>query len=151
MGGVSRFLKERNPAIRTVVADPMGAAMWSWFKLGHTEINDGDSFAEGIGQTRVTKNVAAAMVDDSYRIGDPLAVEFVYHLLRKEGLYLGFSAAINVAAAVKLARERGPGQVIVTILCDGGSRYASKLYNPAWLAENQLTPKASGLEFLAGL
>jgi cysteine synthase A len=148
MGGVSRFLKERNPAIRTVVADPMGAAMWSWFKHGHTEINDGNSFSEGIGQTRVTKNVAAAMVDDSYRIGDPLAVEFVYHLLRKEGLYLGFSAAINVAAAVKLARERGPGQVIVTILCDGGSRYASKLYNPAWLAENHLTPKASGLEFL---
>jgi cysteine synthase A len=148
IAGVSRFLKERNPAIRTVVADPLGAAMWSWFKHGHTDFDDGDSFAEGIGQGRVTKNVAASLVDDAYRIADPVAVEFVYHLLRKEGLYLGLSAAINVAGAVKLARERGPGQAIVTILCDGGSRYASKLYNAAWLAENQLTPTATGLEFI---
>lgn len=151
ISGVSRFLKERNPAIRTVVADPLGAAMWSWFKLGHTDIDDGDSHAEGIGQGRVTKNVAAALVDDAYRIADPVGVEFVYHLLRSEGLYLGLSAAINVAGAVKLARERGPGQVIVTLLCDGGARYASKLFNPAWLAEQNLTPKAAGLEFLDAL
>jgi cysteine synthase A len=148
IAGVSRFLKERNPAIRTVVADPLGAAMWSWFKHGHTDFDDGDSFAEGIGQGRVTRNVAASLVDDAYRIPDPVGVEFVYHLLRKEGLYLGLSAAINVAGAVKLARERGPGQVIVTILCDGGSRYASKLFNPAWLAGQNLAPKAVGLEFL---
>ena len=148
LSGVSRALKERNSAIRTVCADPLGAAMWSWFKHGHTDIDDGDSFAEGIGQGRVTKNVASSLVDDAYRIPDPVAVEFVYHLLRKEGLYLGLSSAINVAAAVKLARERGPGQVIATILCDGGSRYASKLYNPTWLAEQNLTPKATALEFL---
>ena len=148
---MSRFLKERAPSIRTVVADPLGAAMWSWFKHGHTDFDDGDSVAEGIGQGRVTKNVAASLVDDAYRIADPVAVEFVYHLLRHEGLYLGLSAAINVAGAVKLARERGPGQVIVTILCDGGSRYASKLYNPVWLAENQLAPTATGLEFLERL
>jgi len=148
LAGVSRALKERNKDIRIIAADPLGAAMWSWFKHGHTDFDDGDSFAEGIGQGRVTKNVAAALVDDAYRIPDDIGVEFVYHLLRKEGLYLGLSSAINVAGAVKLARERGPGQVIATILCDGGSRYASKLYNHAWLAAQNLTPKASGLEFL---
>jgi cysteine synthase A len=151
LAGISRFLKERNPAIRTVCADPLGAAMWSWFKHGHTDFDDGDSIAEGIGQGRVTKNVAAALVDDAYRIPDAIGVEFVYHLLRAEGLYLGLSAAINVAAAVKLARERGPGQVIVTVLCDGGARYASKLFNPAWLAEQALTPTARKLEFLEAL
>ena len=151
LGGVSRFLKERSPAVRIVCADPYGAAMWSWFKHGHTDIDDGDSVAEGIGQGRVTKNVAAALVDDAYRIPDNLAVEILYHLLRAEGLYLGLSAAINVAGAVKLARERGPGQVIVTLLCDGGARYASKLFNPAWLAEQKLTPVARGLEFLDNL
>jgi cysteine synthase A len=123
--------------------------MWSWFKHGHTDFDDGDSHAEGIGQGRVTKNVASALVDDAYRIPDPVAVEIVYHLLRREGLYLGLSSAINVAGAVKLARERGPGQVITTVLCDGGARYASKLYNPAWLAAQSLTPHATGLDFLA--
>jgi len=90
-------------------------------------------------------------VDDAYRIADPLAVEMAYHLLRTEGLYLGLSAAINVAGAVKLARERGPGQVITTILSDGGGRYASKLYNPAWLREQGLEPKSQGLEFVTQL
>lgn len=152
IGGVSRFLKERNPSIRTVVADPLGAAMWSWFKHGHTDFDDGDSHAEGIGQGRVTKNVAAALVDDAYRIPDRIAVELVYHLLRAEGLYLGLSSAINVAGAVKLARERGSGQVITTVLCDGGARYASKLYHPAWLAEHHLTPRSTDeLGFLAEL
>lgn len=151
LAGVSRFLKEKKPAVRTVCADPLGAAMWSWFKHGHTEIADGDSEAEGIGQSRVTRNVAAALVDDAYRIPDPIAVEMAYHLLRAEGLFLGLSSAINVAGAVKLAREGGPGQVIVTILCDGGARYASKLYQPAWLRERGLEPKAAGLEFLEQL
>ena len=151
LAGVSRFLKERNPAVRAVCADPLGAAMWSWFKHGHTDIDDGDSFAEGIGQGRVTKNVAAALVDEAYRIPDPIGVEFVYHLLRAEGLYLGLSSAINIAGAVKFARERGPGQVITTILCDGGARYASKLFNPIWLNEQKLAPRATGLEFLGQL
>ena len=148
LAGVSRALKGRNKDIRIVAADPYGAAMWSWFKHGHTDIDDGDSVAEGIGQGRVTKNVSLAQVDDAYRIDDSVAVEVLYHLLRAEGLYLGLSSAINVAAAVKLARERGPGQVITTILCDGGARYASKLFNPAWLAEQKLTPTARALEFL---
>lgn len=151
LAGVSRALKERNSQVLAVCPDPMGAAMWSWFKHGHTDIDDGDSVAEGIGQGRVTKNVAASLVDEAYRIPDPVAVEIVYHLLRDEGLYLGLSSGINVAGALKLARERGPGQTIVTILCDSGARYASKLYNPAWLAEKNLTPKAKGLEFLQEL
>ncbi|AHF93231.1 cysteine synthase [Opitutaceae bacterium TAV5] len=148
LAGVSRFLKERSSSVRAVCADPYGAAMWSWFTNGNTDTDDGDSVAEGIGQGRVTKNVAASLVDDAYRIGDPVAVEVLYHLLRREGLYLGLSSAINVAGALRLARERGPGQVIVTVLCDGGARYASKLYNPAWLAEQKLTPVSEGLEFL---
>ena len=151
LGGVSQYLKERSAAVRSVCADPYGAAMWSWFKHGNTETNDGDSVAEGIGQSRVTKNVATAVVDEAYRIADPVAVEMVYHLLRAEGLYLGLSSGINVAAAAKLAREGGPGQVIVTLLCDGGGRYASKLFNPAWLAEQGLSPRAHGLEFLPAI
>jgi len=151
IAGVSRFLKERNSSIRVVCADPLGAAMWSWFKHGHTDFDDGDSFAEGIGQGRVTKNVEAALVDDAYRIPDKVGVEFVYHLLRAEGLYLGLSAAINVAAAVKLARERGPGQVIVTVLCDGGGRYASKLFNPVWLKEHGLSPEHTDLGFISAV
>ena len=148
LAGVAKFLKEQNPAVHTVCADPFGAAMWSWFKHGHTDFDDGDSQAEGIGQGRVTRNVAAALVDDAYRIPDAVAVECVYHLLRDEGLYLGLSSAINVAGTVKLARERGPGQVIVTILCDGGARYASKLFNPVWLHAQNLTPRSTRLEFL---
>jgi cysteine synthase A len=151
IAGVGRFLKERNPAIRVVCADPFGAAMWSWFKHGHTDFADGNSHAEGIGQSRVTQNVAAALVDDAYRIPDPIGVEFVYHLLRAEGLFLGLSSAINVAAAAKLARERGPGQVIVTMLCDGGARYASKLFNPSWLNEKGLLPRHMDLGFLSTL
>ena len=93
LGGVSQFLKERSSAVHTVCADPSGAAMWSWFKHGHTDIDDGDSVAEGIGQGRVTRNVAGSLVDDAYRVGyDPVAVEMVYHLLRAEGLYLGLSS-----------------------------------------------------------
>ena len=133
------------------MADPYGAAMWSWFKHGHTDFDDGDSVAEGIGQGRVTKNVEGSLVDDAYRVSDQTAVEVLYHLLRDEGLYLGLSSAINVAGALRLARERGPGQVIVTVLCDGGARYASRIFNPAWLAERNLTPRAKGLDFLATL
>ena len=148
IGGVTQFLKERSAAIRTVVADPYGAAMWSWFKHGHTDFDDGDSVAEGIGQGRVTKNVEGSPVDDAYRVSDHVSVEMLYHLLRDEGLYLGLTSALNVAGAVRLARERGPGQTIVTLLCDGGARYASRIFNPTWLAERGLTPRARGLEFL---
>jgi cysteine synthase A len=148
LAGVSLALKEKNPAITVVAADPYGAAMWSWVKFGHTDINDGDSVAEGIGQGRVTKNLEGVTIDNAYRIADGVAVEMLYHLLRDEGLFLSLSSAINVCGAAKLAREGGPGQKIVTVLCDSGSRYVSRLYNPDWLAEKQLTPRAKGLEFL---
>ena len=147
LAGTSLFLKERSPAIRTVCADPYGSVTYSWIKT-KTLDDEGDSITEGIGQGRVTKNLEGAPVDDAYRISDQTAIEMLYHLAREEGLLLGSSSAINVCGAVKLARERGRGQVIVTILADGGQRYLSRLYNPAWLAEKGLTPKAKGLEFL---
>ena len=140
LAGIALYLKEKNPKIATVCADPYGAAMWSWFTHGHTEINDGDSHAEGIGQGRVTKNLEGIEIDRAYRIPDQEAVSIVYQLLREEGLFLGLSSGINIAGAVRLARERGPGQTIVTILCDSGLKYQSKLFNPAWLKAHDLDP-----------
>jgi cysteine synthase A len=149
--GTARFLKEKNPAITVVCADPMGAAMWSYFTLGHLGVRDGDSFAEGIGQTRVTHNVEGAPVDRAYRIADGPAVAMVYHLLHEEGLFVGLSSGINLCAAVKLAKEAGPGQTIVTILADGGARYLSRLYNRRWLESHKLWPLPKGLSFLEDL
>lgn len=138
LAGTSLSLKERNPAIVTACADPYGAAMWSWFTNGNTETNDGDSFAEGIGQSRVTKNLEDIPVDKAYRIEDQTALTILYQLLREEGLFLGLSSGINIGGAIRLAQEGGPGQTIVTILCDSGAKYQSKLYNPEWLSENEL-------------
>jgi cysteine synthase A len=140
LAGTALFLKERNPNVTIVCADPFGAAMWSWFTHGHTDIKDGDSEAEGIGQNRVTKNLEGISVDQAYRIPDQDAVTIVYQLLREEGLFLGLSSGINVAGAVRLAHERGPGQTIVTLLCDSGMKYQSKLFNAEWLAAHQLDP-----------
>jgi cysteine synthase A len=140
LAGTSSFLKERNPKITVVCADPFGAAMWSWFTQGHTDVKDGDSEAEGIGQTRVTKNLEGISVDQAYRIPDQDALTIVYQLLREEGLFLGLSSGINLAGAVRLARERGPGQTIVTLLCDSGAKYQSKLFNSEWLMAHQLDP-----------
>jgi cysteine synthase A len=149
LAGTSTFLKQKNPAIRTVCADPHGASIWSWIKRGNLEYDEGDSITEGIGQGRVTGNLDQAPIDDAYRIGDPVILEMLAFLKTHEGLFLGSSSAINVCGAVKLARDRGPGQVIVTILADGGQRYLSRLYNDAWLRERELLPKARGLEFLS--
>lgn len=140
LAGNALFLKEQNPSVAVVCADPFGAAMWSWFTHGHTDIKDGDSEAEGIGQTRVTKNLEGISVDQAFRIPDQDAVTIVYQLLREEGLFLGLSSGINIAGAVRLARERGPGQTIVTLLCDSGMKYQSKLFNPEWLATHHLDP-----------
>jgi cysteine synthase len=140
LAGTTLYLKERNPAITAICADPYGAAMWSWFTNGNTDSRDGDSFAEGIGQTRVTKNLEGIPVDRAYRIPDQEAVTIVYQLLRQEGLFLGLSSGINLAGAVRFAKERGPGQVIVTILCDSGTKYQSKLFNLAWLKEHNFDP-----------
>jgi cysteine synthase len=138
LGGTTLYLKERNPKIFVGCADPYGAAMWSWFTNANTETNDGDSFAEGIGQGRVTKNIEGIAVDGAWRIPDQDALTILYQLLREEGLFLGLSSGINVAGAVRLALERGPGQTIVTILCDSGAKYQSRIFNPEWLAANGL-------------
>jgi cysteine synthase A len=151
LAGTAKFLKEKNSKIRTVCADPHGASMWSFIQRGNLDFDEGDSITEGIGQARITKNFENAPIDDAYRLGDPVILEMLYYLLNKEGLFLGSSSAINVCGAVKLARQKGKGQVIVTVLCDGGQRYISKLFNPPWLKEQGLTPKAKGLEFLERL
>jgi cysteine synthase A len=138
LAGTTLYLKERNPRITAGCPDPYGAAMWSWFTNGNTDTNDGDSFAEGIGQSRVTKNIEGLAVDCAWRIPDQDALTILYQLLREEGLFLGLSSGINVAGAVRLAVERGPGQTIATILCDSGAKYQSRLFNPKWLAANGL-------------
>jgi len=140
LAGTALFLKERNPRVAVVCADPYGAAMWSWFTRGNTDVADGDSHAEGIGQMRVTKNLEGIQVDRAYRIEDQAALTIIHQLLREEGLLLGLSSGINLAGAVRFARERGPGQTIVTLLCDSGLKYQSKLFNPEWLAAHQLDP-----------
>jgi cysteine synthase A len=140
LAGTSLFLKQRNPKILSVCADPYGAAMWSWFKHGNLDTQDGDSFAEGIGLTRVTKNIADISVDEAYRIDDQTALTIIHRLLREEGIFVGLSTGINIAGAVRLARERGPGQVIATILCDSGVRYMSKIFSRDWLKARNLNP-----------
>jgi len=140
LAGTALFLKEQNPQVAVVCADPFGAAMWSWFTNSNTDTKDGDSEAEGIGQSRVTKNLGGIIVDRAYRIPDQVALTIVYQLLREEGIFLGLSSGINIAGAVRLARERGPGQTIVTLLCDSGHKYQSKLFNPTWLNEHILNP-----------
>jgi len=137
LAGVSKFLKEKNPRVRTVAADPMGAAMYSWFKRKELK-SEGSSVTEGIGLGRVTKNVEGAMVDDAYQIPDSEALPIIFDLIRKEGLVVGGSSGINVAGAIRLARELGPGRTVVTILADSGTRYQSKLFNPQFLKEKGL-------------
>jgi cysteine synthase A len=137
LAGISRFLKEKNPKIRTAAADPMGAAMYTWFKRGELK-SEGASITEGIGLGRVTKNIEGAPVDDAYRIPDAEALPLVFSLLREEGLCVGGSSGINVAGAIHLARDLGPGHTVVTILADSGTRYQSKLFNPAFLREHDL-------------
>jgi cysteine synthase A len=114
--------------------------MYSWFKNGDLNTKDGDSFAEGIGQMRVTENLKGLVVDYAYRITDQSALSIVYQLLREEGIFVGLSSGINLAGALRLAREGGPGQVIVTLLCDSGIRYMSRIFNPEWLSAHDLDP-----------
>jgi cysteine synthase A len=137
LAGVSKYLKEKNPRIRTVAADPMGAAMYSWFKRSELKA-EGNSITEGIGLGRVTKNVEGASVDDAYQIPDAEALPLIFDLLKDEGLCVGGSSGINVAGAIRLAKELGPGHTVVTILADSGTRYQSKLFNPAFLKEKGL-------------
>ena len=148
LAGTSIFLKERRREIRTACPDPQGAAMHSWIKK-QTLDAEGSSITEGIGQNRVTKNVEGAPIDQSYRIGDRLVLAMVHEIVRREGLMLGTSSGINLCGAYRLAKELGPGHTIVTILCDGGLRYLSRLFNAAWLASKGLADLAVGDALLA--
>ncbi len=135
--GTAMFLKEQNPDIHCVVADPMGSGLYSYVKTGEIK-SEGNSITEGIGNGRVTGNMAGAPADDAIRIDDPEALRVVYQLLYKEGLFMGGSVGINVGAALALAKQMGPGHTIVTVLCDSGSRYQSKLFDRSWLEAKDL-------------
>jgi len=137
LAGVTLALKERNKNIVCALSDPMGSKLFCHVKSGVLE-TEGDSITEGIGQGRVTANIEGVTFDEAYRIPDPDALHSLYALVQEEGLCLGGSSGINIAGAVMLARTLGPGHVIVTILCDYGNRYASKLYNPAFLQSKNL-------------
>src|SRR5215213_8131681 len=138
--GVARALKARKPGVRIVLADPLGSGLYSWVKTGEVKA-EGTSITEGIGQaTAVPGNLEPAreLIDDAVQIPDPEALEQVFDLQQHEGLSVGGSAGINVAAAIRVAREMGPGHTVVTVLCDGGARYQSKLFNPDFLREKSL-------------
>ncbi|MBF0167057.1 MAG: cysteine synthase A [Alphaproteobacteria bacterium] len=137
LAGIGMALKERKPSVRIVLADPMGAALYSWYARGEFK-SEGSSITEGIGQGRITKNLENAPIDDWEQIPDEEALPVLFDLVQSEGLVLGGSTAVNLAGAVRVARKLGPGHTIVTLLCDGGSRYQSKLYNPAFLRERGL-------------
>ncbi len=137
LAGVAMALKEHNSAVRIALADPMGAALYSYYTTG-TLNSEGSSITEGIGQGRITKNLEDAPIDIAYQIPDEEAVPIIFDLLEHEGLCLGGSSGINVAGAVRLANELGPGHTIVTILADYGTRYQSKLFNPEFLREKKL-------------
>lgn len=144
LAGVALGLKDKNSDIQIGLADPMGAALFSYYKTGELA-SEGSSITEGIGQARITANLEGLQVDHAYQIADAKALPLLFDLVQEEGLCLGGSSAINIAGAVALAKELGPGKTIVTILADYGSRYQSKLYNPAFLREKGL-PSPSWLD-----
>ncbi len=137
LGGVSLALKERNKNIRIAIADPMGAALYSYYKTGELK-SEGSSITEGIGQGRITKNLEGIVVDDAFQIPDSEGIPIAFDLLEHEGLCMGGSTGINVAGAIRLAKQMGPGHIIVTVLCDFGTRYASKMFNPDFLRSKNL-------------
>ena len=137
LGGVSLGLKARRAGIKIALADPPGAALFSWYTSGELK-SWGSSITEGIGQGRVTANLDGVVIDHAFRIEDAEAVGVVFRLVEEEGLCLGSSSGVNIAGAIRLARELGPGHTIVTVLCDLGARYQSKLYNPEFLASKGL-------------
>ncbi|HEY0526679.1 MAG TPA: cysteine synthase A [Stellaceae bacterium] len=137
LAGVAFALKERNPAVRAYLADPMGSALYNYYAHGELKA-EGNSITEGIGNGRVTRNLEGFTPDGEFRVTDEEALPVLFDLIRHEGLVLGGSTGINVCGAIKVARELGPGHTIVTILCDYGTRYQSKLFNPAFLRERNL-------------
>lgn len=139
--GVAQYLKEKNAAVRCVLADPHGSGLSSWFNEGTIRV-DGQSVTEGIGNSRITANLQDAPVDDAIRVDDQTAIDTIYRLLWEEGLFMGGSVGINVAAAIRVAEQLGPGHCIVTVLCDSGSRYQSRLFDKHWLSSKGLQQPA---------
>jgi cysteine synthase A len=144
VAGVSEYLKSRNPRVRTVVADPPGSALYEYVRHGVIKATGSGSITEGIGIGRVTANMQDAPIDDAVHIEDAQTVHYVYKLLREEGLFVSSTSGINVAAAVQVARDLGPGHTVVTVLCDSGAKYVSRLFNRDWLAQKGLL-EAAGL------
>ena len=138
VAGVSEYLKSRRASVRTVLADPPGSALYEYIRHGVVKVTGGGSITEGIGIGRVTANMQDAPIDDAVHVEDPETVAMVYRLLREEGLFVSSTSGINVAAAVRVARELGPGHTIVTVLCDSGSKYLSRLFNREWLQQKGL-------------
>ncbi len=136
--GGALFFKEKNPNIKCIVADPMGSGLYSYVKTGEIK-PEGNSITEGIGNSRITANMQGVPIDDAKQIDDQEALRVIYQLLYQDGLFMGGSVGINVGAAVALAKEMGPGHTIATILCDGGARYQSRIYNKEWLAGKGLS------------
>ena len=139
LAGTSLYLKEQSSDVKIVLADPLGSALYNWVTTGKATMTPGPSMTEGIGNSRVTENLAPAKIDDAVQVDDQEMVDMVYRLLHQEGWFFGSSSGINLGAAVKIAKDLGPGHTIVTILCDGGSKYQSRLYNPDFLAGRDLT------------
>ena len=135
--GTSLFLKEQNSEIRCVIADPMGSGLYNYVKTGEIR-SEGSSITEGIGNSRITANMQGAPIDDAIQINDHVAIQVINQLLSRDGLFMGGSVGINVGAAVALAKKLGPGHTIVTVLCDGGACYQSRIYNKTWLKEKGL-------------
>ena len=142
IAGVSEYLKSRDPRVRTVLADPPGSSLYEYIRHGVVKATGSGSITEGIGIGRVTANLQGAPIDDAVHVEDPETVRYVYRLLREEGLFVGSTSGINVAAAVRVAEQLGPGHTIVTMLCDTGAKYLSRLFNRAWLAQKGLLQAA---------
>jgi cysteine synthase A len=138
IAGVATYLKSRNKNIRCVLADPPGSSLYEYVRNGALKGTGTGSITEGIGIARITANFADAPLDDAVHVEDLETVRFVYRLLLEDGLFVGSTSGINVAAATRVARELGPGHTVVTVLCDGGAKYQSRLFNPEWLAQKGL-------------
>ena len=145
IAGVSEYLKSRSSTVRTVLADPPGSSLYEFIRHGVAKATGSGSITEGIGIGRITANMQDAPIDDAVHVEDAETVSYVYRLLREEGLFVGSTSGVNVAAAVRVARDLGPGHTVVTLLCDSGSKYLSRLFNRDWLAQKGLL-QAAGLK-----
>ena len=139
LAGTSAYLKEQNPNMQIILADPMGSALYNWVSTGEATMTPGPSITEGIGNSRITENLKQAVIDSALQVTDQEMVDMVYRLLREDGWFFGSSSGINLGAAVKAAKTLGPGHTIVTILCDDGGKYQSRLYNDEFLSAQGLT------------